>query len=188
MPRLWTGASCPDCLELLTMEAPLIACHQSFTPFIIPSARNRNKSVSQFQESHLTLLLIPSFDTFTPPWRTATRSPSQHSRPGMCGTSVCLTSNHVLTHCSGKLVQIEYALNAVNQGVTSLGIKGGHVSFTHEPSTKLTHPQHQMASSSRPRRSPRRRSSMPHHHQRSRSSLPTSAWSTPAWVPTTAFS
>jgi len=25
---------------------------------------------------------------------------------------------------SGKLVQIEYALNAVNQGVTSLGIKG----------------------------------------------------------------
>ncbi|CCF39322.1 hypothetical protein CH063_10187 [Colletotrichum higginsianum] len=25
---------------------------------------------------------------------------------------------------SGKLVQIEYALNAVNQGVTALGIKG----------------------------------------------------------------
>lgn len=28
---------------------------------------------------------------------------------------------------SGKLVQIEYALNAVNQGMTSIGIKGGSI-------------------------------------------------------------
>ncbi|THW36733.1 putative proteasome subunit alpha type-2 [Aureobasidium pullulans] len=30
---------------------------------------------------------------------------------------------------SGKLVQIEYALNAVNQGVTALGIKGSHTTI-----------------------------------------------------------
>jgi 20S proteasome subunit alpha 2 len=32
----------------------------------------------------------------------------------------------LLTRCSGKLVQIEYALNVVNNGVTALGIKGLH--------------------------------------------------------------
>jgi 20S proteasome alpha/beta subunit len=32
----------------------------------------------------------------------------------------------LLTASSGKLVQIEYALNVVNNGVTALGIKGLH--------------------------------------------------------------
>jgi 20S proteasome subunit alpha 2 len=34
---------------------------------------------------------------------------------------------------SGKLVQIEYALNAVNAGATALGIKGEYYSFSLPP-------------------------------------------------------
>ncbi|KAJ5642984.1 uncharacterized protein N7484_005491 [Penicillium longicatenatum] len=69
---------------------------------------------------------------------------------------------------SGKLVQIEYALNAVNQGVTALGIKAtnGIVLATEKKSSSpLIDPPLS-------RRSP--------------SSPPTSVWFTPAWVPITA--
>ncbi|KAJ9649392.1 Proteasome subunit alpha type-2 [Coniosporium tulheliwenetii] len=60
---------------------------------------------------------------------------------------------------SGKLVQIEYALNAVNQGVTSLGIKGTSHHHKNRPHT---------ASNSQPPSNQRRR---PSHREKSSTPL-----------------
>ena len=57
---------------------------------------------------------------------------------------------------SGKLVQIEHALAAVSSGTTSLGIKGPPLSrLCRTKAAAETAKQRQMASSLRPRRSPR---------------------------------
>lgn len=175
------------------------------------------------------------------PWRTDTRSPSQHSRPGMLRTRVGLESgqrmlttaqqrkagpDRLVAHlhrnptrpCDGHYRLLiantgsEYALNAVNQGVTALGIKGWSPHH-HTPPTYPPRPSHppdhhppipptfptklllmdsfgklqpRTASSSRRKRSRPPRSPTPPRSPKSASSHPTSAWCTQAWGPTTA--
>ena len=84
--------------------------------------------------------------------------------------------------------RVEYALNAVNQGVTSLGIKG---SVSTHPSvfySTLILAKRPMVSSLPLKRNHPRRSSILLRSPRSLSLLQTLAWFTAAWVLIIAFS